>query len=130
MPSTSDQDEENDGDIEQGEDSVQFRGLLHAKAENYCRKTTIIIYVSQILFAKLTRYQSCYSEGEEIHILSQEVDLRENVQMIKDDESLPHIQAGHTLESLAHPVVEDAVHVVAVSLGHARHTSREKLNSL
>ena len=40
---------------------------------------------------------------------------------------LSHIKAGHSLENIAHPIVEDAVHVVAVTLGHARHTLREKL---
>ena len=35
VPGTSNQDEQNDRDIEQGEDSVQLGGLLHTKAENY-----------------------------------------------------------------------------------------------
>ena len=35
VPGTSNQDEHNNRDIEQGEDSVQLGGLLHTKTQNY-----------------------------------------------------------------------------------------------
>ena len=43
MPGASNQDEQNNRDIEQGEDSVQLGGLLHTETENYWKKNNWLL---------------------------------------------------------------------------------------